>query len=330
MPQYLPLNRMSFASVEEDQFFSTCSSQPASRHMSIFSLEERGELPEGFDSTRRSSEPLVSTCLPRGLASSSSRQTNQTIAEGSPGQPGGASAHQISHNAASNTTPEQLVPSHLSTEAPRHRSPATGGEQVSAPHPGQKRRLPLVTRAEIDGHISKQKIDDMTRNIRAYLSASRDRGNSRNTSSVRNNENDVPRTPPDGPSRMTPTLPEDEYLVTMDNIAGILDIVVAGVRSFQDDTTQSNCRSLPLPNNTGAKPTLHSQNIVPGTSSIADPATTIYSPRGCFSLSGGLEEFGHSGSMPTTTYGTIPNVPSYPNSRLSCHHLLLKPSKPLT
>ncbi|KAI1148921.1 hypothetical protein F4825DRAFT_469680 [Nemania diffusa] len=336
MDQCLPVNRMSLASLEEEQFFSAYSTRPTSRVISV--SQEQGRPPESVASLSRTLEPLTShlpllaetvppstndqatLCkhstetyahLPRHRHSSptsSCYRLNQSKAQGPPDFIEVASSKEGMSTTSSNDVPDRLASSPAPAITTRRCSSATGREQslVACHYQG---RLPPMTRAQLDGFVSKKGMDDILCNVRAYLSAGQHTRSSRKPSMMVTNENDTPsallQTLLDGPSIEMPALPEDQYLVTADNIAKILDIVIAGVRSsIQANDTQPGCQSLLFPNGTHAKPTLRSQNIIPGVSSVAGPATTICSPRPCFSLADDLEEPGRLHLKPKTTYSS--------------------------
>ncbi|TGJ88416.1 hypothetical protein E0Z10_g368 [Xylaria hypoxylon] len=325
---------MSFASLEDEHFASAYSSQPASRLMSVFASHELGQLPEDLNSVVRPSEPLASVCLPLTKAVPQSNHEQEPVLKPSTDSRERSPSHHhfcptsirrrfnqtrfreqihleaaLSDEAASTAGSNAVINKLASSPAPaimtRRWSSVTDTEQSLAAHHCQG-RLPTVTRAQLDGYVSKQGMDGIVCNVRAFLSARRQSNGSGKPCMTVINENDIPpssvQTPLDDPHPQMSALPEDQYLVTTDNIAGILDIVIAGIRSIQDDGAQLDYRSLLFSSGAPVKPTLRTQNIIPGVSAVADPATTICSPRPCFSLADGLEEFGGPRPAPKTTY----------------------------
>ncbi|KAI0425906.1 hypothetical protein F5Y09DRAFT_351794 [Xylaria sp. FL1042] len=289
----VPSDRISFASFEDDLFFRAYSSQPTSRHMSMSVVApqrqgvEEEQLPENVNSGARPSEPLASVCQPLVEAT--------LLDKGSPA---------VSSNV------DKLPASPVPIITTRRSSSITGREQgLSTCH--DQGRLPPVPRTESHGHVKTQGIDGILCNVRAFLAARRQCAGSGNPATTVTNENNTPlsslQTAPYKPHLQIPAEPDDQYLITTDDIIGVIDIVIAGVRGIRDDETQLDCRSLLFPSGTHAKPTLCTQNIMPGVSAVADPATTICSPRPCFSLANDSEKFGHLSSTPKTTYNEMEN-----------------------
>ncbi|KAI0966238.1 hypothetical protein F4678DRAFT_466818 [Xylaria arbuscula] len=282
----VPSDRISFASFEDDQFISAYSSQPDSRLMSVVAPhghdQEVEQLPEHLNSTVRPSEPLTSVCQ---------LSTEVPLSEEA--------------MAASGASTDKLTSSPAPVITTRRWSSVTGREQgLSACH--YQGRLPTVGREQCHGHISKQGLDGIVCNVRAFLAARRQNGRTGIMSTVATNENDIPLSPAqtalDQTHLQLPALPDDQYLITTDDITGILDIVIASVSNIQDERIQTDCRSRLFPNATHVKPTLRTQDIVPGMSAIADPATTICSPQPCFSSATNSENKGQVSPTPKTTY----------------------------
>ncbi|KAI8950399.1 hypothetical protein F4801DRAFT_590468 [Xylaria longipes] len=292
MTQYLPLHRTSFASLEDDRFFSACSSQPGSRLMSVFTSQEQDQLAENTNSTARPSEPLASVCLPLAESMLPPPREQSPVLE--------PSANSHDH-----------LPKHHRFNPTSNRRQSGAKEPPAETDTTYQGRLPLITKAQLDYHVSKQEIDNILRNIRGYLSARQHRDSCGKPAMPVAPENKMPPspflTPLESPylEAQTLALPDDQYLVTKGDIVGILDIVVTGIRKFQDDSIQPDCQSLVSPNSTHVKPTLHAQNIIPCASAIADPATTICLPRTCFSLADSPEAVRHLSPTAITTYGMI-------------------------
>ncbi|KAF2964861.1 hypothetical protein GQX73_g8698 [Xylaria multiplex] len=352
MVQYLPLDRISFASLEDEQFFSAYSSQPASRLMSVFSTPyEQGQLPDDrelqcrkdlaalqtnydVNSTVGPLEPLVPVCPPpTGTAPWSGREQESVLTPSANPHKCFTShhhfyqtaiRHQVNHTRSqepiqleAGSPDESTSTTDLNVTIDKLPSPPTPvittrrGSSVAdiKQNPASRHfegRSPTIARAQLDDYISKQGMDGIICNVRAFLSARRQNDNSREAAMTVINENDMP--PSSVPTQSDGLYPnlrvsqEDQYLITTDNIADILDIVIASIRSIQDDGTQQDCRSLLFSSSKYMKPTLRIQNIIPGVSAAADPATTICSPQPCFSLANGLDKSGRPCPMPKTTY----------------------------
>ncbi|KAI0438237.1 hypothetical protein F4803DRAFT_569818 [Xylaria telfairii] len=275
MAQYLPLYRTSFGSLEDDRFFSACSSQPVSRLMSVFTSQEQDQLAEDTNSAAQLSEPMASVCLPliESTPPSASKQS---------------------------PAPEPRADSH---DNRRQSSYSKVEEPATETDAACQDRLPFITRAQLDSHISKQEIDNILRNIRGYLSARQHRDSNRKLPMLAATKDNI-QIPSDSPHPETqkPALSENQYIVTTDDIIGILGIVISCVRKFQDDDIQPGCQSLLFPNSTRVKPTLDAQNITLSASTVADPATTIYLPRPCFSWADSPEVFRYPSPKTVTTY----------------------------
>ncbi|KAI0514951.1 hypothetical protein F5B22DRAFT_636792 [Xylaria bambusicola] len=273
----LPSDRISFASLEGDNFFSAYSTQPTSRLMSIATHPQEQQLPEGLNSAAQSSEPLSSVCMPSGLATSS---------------------NQNSSGVTSNV--HQLIPAPSTTITARHGSSDTGRER-DTPTCHHQVSLPTVSQSQLESHFSKQGMDGIFRNVRTFLAAKRHGIDPLATTTI--GENDKPssskQTMPDI-RYLEP--PEDHYLITTDNIAGILDIVIAGVCSIHDNKGLPDCRSLLFARGQRTKPTLRVENIIPSDPAVAEPATTFCSPQPCFSSSDGLVDSQPPPSAPKSTY----------------------------
>ncbi|KAI0459088.1 hypothetical protein F5B21DRAFT_499716 [Xylaria acuta] len=285
MAQYLPVQRTSFASLEDDRFFSAFSSQPASRLMSVFTSQEEDHPAEDANSATRPSEPLASVCLPLAESMLSSPREESPVPEPL-------------------ADPHDHVPKHHSfnTTSTHHQSNQSGTQEPTAETAtAYQGRLPLITRAQLDGYVRKQEINNILRSVRGYLSVRQHRESCGNPAMPIATEKNIPLSPFQTPSESSyletqrPNLREDRYLVTTDDIVRILDLVVTDVRKFQDDGIQSD-------SSTHVKPTLHTQNIIPGASVVADPATTICLPQPCFSWADNPEVSRHPSPTAVTTY----------------------------
>ncbi|KAK8034569.1 hypothetical protein PG993_009564 [Apiospora rasikravindrae] len=84
----------------------------------------------------------------------------------------------------------------------------------------------------------------------------------------------------------------DTYLVSTDDIAEILDIVIAGLRKSHDRHLSTGCLSVLLPSHIRARAGTHEKGIFPQCSKSADPATTISSVKSAFSAAGYGKDLG--------------------------------------
>ncbi|KAI1490189.1 hypothetical protein F5X96DRAFT_567281 [Biscogniauxia mediterranea] len=151
---------------------------------------------------------------------------------------------------------------------------------------------PPMVDMSVDGPVSREGIEGIVCNIRAFLSDKHhdDCPQTVNTSTI-SNENDPPSLTyrsdhgiiNDGRLK-APTPTTESYLVTTNDIAAILDIVITGIRGLHDDSLEMGCQSLMLPKEPLVKPVPGTKRIVPPTPTLADPATTISSVQPCFSL----------------------------------------------
>ncbi|KAJ8131102.1 hypothetical protein O1611_g2528 [Lasiodiplodia mahajangana] len=304
MDQCRPLNRISIASLEDDQFFRAHSTQPPSRLMSTFASRRDGSLPEDVPTAAQPSERSLRLFLTQATLPSVDGQTSFDRAETHevPSALDAISPSEGTSTTSSDAVKDSLVSLPEPSVTTRRWSSATGREQgLTACH--YQSRLPLTTEPQLDYYIGKHETDSILSNVRTYLSTRQRVKNPRKPTLIVTNENNTLVTsiqaPADNP---LPASPENQYLVTTDNIARILDIVVAGVRGIQADGVQPDCQSLLFFNAGHAKPTLRNQNIIPGVSAAAEPATTICSPQPCFSAADGFEKSGRSYSTPKTTY----------------------------
>ncbi|KAI0553997.1 hypothetical protein F4679DRAFT_580161 [Xylaria curta] len=292
MAQDLPLYRTSFASLEDDGFFSAYSSQPASRLMSVFVSQRYDQLAEDANSIKRPSEPLVSVCLPLAEPMLPCSREEPPVPECLAGSHNHFPKHHrfnpTSHCLQSNQPGGQKAPAEADTTYHSH--------------------LPHLARAQLNGHISQKEIDNIIRNVQCYLCTRQHRDACRKSAIPMATENTVPISPsqalPESSyfDAQTPALRDDQYLVTAGEILGVLDIIIAGLCKFKDDSIQPDYQSLLFPSNTPVKPTLSPQNIILGASTVVDPATTICLPRPCFSWADSIEAFRYPSPTAVTTY----------------------------
>ncbi|KAI1631635.1 hypothetical protein F4809DRAFT_657634 [Biscogniauxia mediterranea] len=175
--------------------------------------------------------------------------------------------------------PDPLMPSPASAAATRRWSSVYLETQPSM-SPGLGISPPMVD-VSLDGPVSREGIEGIRHDNCPQTV---------DTSSI-SNENDPPSLTyrsdhgiiNDG--RLKPPTPTTEsYLVTTNDIAAILDIVITGVRGLHDDSLEVGCQSLMFPKEPLVKPVPGTKRIVPPTPTLADPATTITSVQPCFSL----------------------------------------------
>ncbi|KAL7622578.1 hypothetical protein AAE478_008085 [Parahypoxylon ruwenzoriense] len=189
---------------------------------------------------------------------------------------------------------DYMEPLHLSLVSPAMTGPWSS-TYVGDQSPRSKRSHSVVDRLhDAPITISRQGIDAIVCNIQAYLSDRRHNNcSSRSSMPAVVNENRPPSSYlqtdriafQNGHVRAN-RMAADSYLVTTDDIAGILDIVIAGIRRTHDDIPTASCLSIMLPKEELAKPTPAARAIIPGLPNIADPATTISSIQPSFSLTG--------------------------------------------
>ncbi|KAJ3568555.1 hypothetical protein NPX13_g6381 [Xylaria arbuscula] len=277
---FIPSDRISFASFGDDQFFSACSSQPTSRLMSVTAptiIPQEQQLPQAVNSAARPSEPLASICVPTRTTS-----TNEFPPTTTPNVHKSASSAATTRRRNSDTDRGQSTPACY--------------YQGSASTVGQP---------PLESHFSRPGMDCIFRNVRAFLAAKRHRNGSVGTAMAAVDENQKPRSSVQStPDSIQSGIPEDEYLINTDDIAAILDIVIAGLCSIHDDNVRPNCRSLLFAKAQRAKPTLRAQNILPGVSAVVEPATTFCSTKPCFSSSDSLGV--SQPPPPKATYSMLP------------------------
>ncbi|KAI0129608.1 hypothetical protein BJ170DRAFT_681100 [Xylariales sp. AK1849] len=97
----------------------------------------------------------------------------------------------------------------------------------------------------------------------------------------------------------------NHYLVSTNDIAGILDIVIAGLRYLRDENLPTGCLSVLLLRDPNARPTTVIKAIIPPATGLADPATTISSVQPFFSIAGCQVSQTSRGSSTQCTKSTI-------------------------
>ncbi|KAI2466867.1 hypothetical protein F4781DRAFT_334248 [Annulohypoxylon bovei var. microspora] len=156
--------------------------------------------------------------------------------------------------------------------------------------------------------INKQGTDAIVSTIRAYLSSRKHDGCSPQIGVSTTNENYPPLKLQTGQTSLREGFlrpsetAEDNFLVTTNDIAGILDIVIAGIRCIHRGDAAAKCLSMLLPKESLPKPSPKFKAIVPGSASIADPATTISSVQPSFSIAGCSGNHRHQLDASRTTF----------------------------
>ncbi|KAI0386362.1 hypothetical protein F5Y04DRAFT_120972 [Hypomontagnella monticulosa] len=320
MARYSAINRPSVGSMDEDdKFYSAPSSRVASRHVSLVAHD----LSEEVNHSTLPSAPLAigrqprysSPILPPETQTPVQRPTSKpkwpfyfgTRRHHSPKhhhfcpKPIARRFHRTFHG-TSDSIPllqpltnrsdlgsgdyiESLISSHGLPASPimtgRWSSVHTGN------HSPRSMRSNSLTDSPMGDpiNITRQGADAIVGNIRAYLSDRRHNDcpsltgtlttateNRRSllalrTGHMRANENST-----------------DSYLVTTNDIAGILDIVIAGIRRIHNNGSAAECLSMLLPKESLLKPIPSIKAIIPGSPTIADPATTINSVQPSFCM----------------------------------------------
>ncbi|KAI1174377.1 hypothetical protein F4777DRAFT_599620 [Nemania sp. FL0916] len=309
-------HHMMIGSLESDQFVGASSSRPASRAMSASDASVSASSEEELVSniappylrekthiSASSIRPPIETHL--SLIPSSRPSDHATIQEPHilPKEP---PPDEATSPTRSNTSVDNLVSSRAPSITTQYWSSVTGRDPSLAAYPYQK-PMSSVVRAPYDGYISKQAIDSILGNIRAFTSMRQHSNCPRELRTIVTNGNG-PRIAPLRTSQETlqfemPSLPENYYLITTNDIEKILDIVITGVRGIHDATVKLDGRSLVFSNDAYAKPGLGNRNIILNASALADPAITICLPRPCFSFADGWSEQGSLLPAAKTTYG---------------------------
>ncbi|KAH9907536.1 hypothetical protein F4778DRAFT_545300 [Xylariomycetidae sp. FL2044] len=315
MPRCLASDRISIGSLEDDQFYSAPTSRVASRHVSVVppthSLEDEknsnarpSEPLVSVCHPDSESEPLRSMPSQEspgaGPLNSKSDAHNGTEGAGiHMPDPQPISRHrknerlkskvnqilaEKSLNSTVKSTPAGIAATPRNPICSYTPSSITA-RRWSSIYMDHDRSLPdngiaqPYRSSQIPGSTAmhEHEIDGIVRNIRAYLSGRRHECLAHTLG-----ENQVPPSrgrPDDGPTQNTRVRPlgreKDSYLVTTNDIAGILDIVMSGIGGMQNDGLALPCLSVLLPKEPATKPWPHRKAIYPAVSVIADPATTI-------------------------------------------------------
>ncbi|KAK7935596.1 hypothetical protein PG985_001091 [Apiospora marii] len=91
-------------------------------------------------------------------------------------------------------------------------------------------------------------------------------------------------------TRAQPNEAVDIYLLSTNDIAEILDIVIDGLRALHDKHLSTGCLSTLAPNHTRPRAGTYRKGIFPQCSRFADPATTISSVKSAFSAEGYVKD----------------------------------------
>ncbi|KAI1205562.1 uncharacterized protein F4807DRAFT_282473 [Annulohypoxylon truncatum] len=316
---HLPIaGRKSVGSLDDDQFYSAHSSRIASRHASLSTAPRN--LQDETAHAAMPSEPLVSICQPgRSIPESPPEVLSPPLARAPKSRwaipfslrhqhnpkhrhfcpkPLGRRLHRTFHG-TSDSIPllqplrsesgidaidftKPLISSPASPVVDRWSSVYTGSH---SPRSERSYSSDLIT-------IDQRGTDAIVSTIRAYLSSRGHDDCSPRIGASTANENYPPskfQTVQDAlrEGRLdTDETTVDKYLVTTSDIAGILDIVISGIRGIHRGRYAAICLSMLLPKESLPKPSPKITAIVPGSPTIADPATTISSVQPSFSVAG--------------------------------------------
>ncbi|KAK8136473.1 hypothetical protein PG984_004413 [Apiospora sp. TS-2023a] len=139
--------------------------------------------------------------------------------------------------------------------------------------------------------VPAEETENIVEDIKAYLSHRRHRTCDAVPGTRHRNRQPTPR-----PSlvpvseadtiRAQPNETIETYLVSTNDIAEILDIVIGGLRALHDKHLSTGCLSALTPSHTRSRAGTIGKGIFPQCSSFADPATTISSVKSAFSAAG--------------------------------------------
>ncbi|OTB13225.1 hypothetical protein K445DRAFT_368668 [Daldinia sp. EC12] len=320
MARHSNVGRISAVSLDDDPFYSAPSSHIASRHLSLIPSQNLRETAYSATSPQSRSSTYQSGCLahtpPLELPSPESKRVlKQRL-------PTPFAVHHHRNPRRHHFCPKSInrrfhrtfrgtsesVPilqplvndSSVDSNGYRKHLVSSPGSPTetdcwSPAYPGARTPQSELEESTLDNllTINRQAANTIVCNIRAYLSSRRHNDCSSRTerpASIDENLAPVSRfwTGQDNFRIWHPGVDEmatDSYLVTTGDIAGILDIVIAGIRRVRNDSSSVECLSMLLPKEPLVKPTPIMDAIVPGAPSIADPATTISSVRPSFSTS---------------------------------------------
>ncbi|KAI1416380.1 hypothetical protein F5Y13DRAFT_116542 [Hypoxylon sp. FL1857] len=319
-------HRMSVGSQDDDQFYSAPSSRLASRHASLVTAQFN--LPEETNNSFLPLGPPVSISpetrnpasirppKPRWAVPFTMRYRHDTIHRHFCPKPLGRRLHRTFHGTSESIPLLQPLTNESNTGTNGYTTPLisipTSPTHWGSMHTGNRSPRSERSHSSIDSlpgnpiSIDKQGTDAIVRNIRTYLSNKKHNDCPSQTDILQiANENQPPselqtsQTTAQGDHGRTS---ETAYLVTTSDIAGILDIVIAGIRCIHHDGSAARCLSMLLPKETLLRPILDVTAIVPGYPSIADPATTISSVRPSFSMTSCSTHHSHHHDSVRTTF----------------------------
>ncbi|KAH8666452.1 hypothetical protein BX600DRAFT_435854 [Xylariales sp. PMI_506] len=179
----------------------------------------------------------------------------------------------------------------------RWNSISLGEEKASQPC---SRRLPSLDFPKAEDNKARQGIESIVRNIRSYLSYHRHDDCFLESYQPHLTVNKACIAQPHAANNGAIVEPDNHYLVSTTDIAGILDIVIAGLRQLRHDNFTTGCLSMLLPLHPIAKPSPSLRAIIPLTSSLADPATTISNVQPSFSPLSKRSSMGNQASSKAT------------------------------
>ncbi|KAI4861290.1 hypothetical protein F4820DRAFT_73785 [Hypoxylon rubiginosum] len=320
----LAINRMSVGSLDEDQFYSAPSSRIATRHASLAPRNLQEEpvqealSSEPLVSVRQpgyavpAAPPENISPMPK-LASRSTWATPFTMRHHHDPKhhhfcpkPIGRRLHRTFHGTSESLPLLQPLANELEAERSGYTTPiiSSPGSSIAMnrrssaycgnPSPlSGKLQYPADSPLDNLISINKQGTDSIVCNIRAYLSGKKHNDCSSPRRGMLENRNENRplswRFRTDSNARKSDQTradeaTEDSYLVTTNDIAGILDIVITGIRRIHDEGPNAGCLSMLLPQEALLKPIPNLKAIIPMSPTIADPATTISSVQPSFSL----------------------------------------------
>ncbi|KAI2609922.1 uncharacterized protein GGS25DRAFT_239203 [Hypoxylon fragiforme] len=327
MAHHHAIDRKSVGSLD-DNFYSAPSSRVVSRHVSL-AMAPR-ELQETSHDTVPPPDSLISASLPGHSAPIFSGAQSPTLKSASKQRwaipftirhqhnpkhhhfcpkPIGRRIHRTFHRTSDTVPLVQPIMDKLNEEfsgftSPMISSPASPLALYTKPsHSKGAYSNPSVS-------IDKQGADAIVCNIRAYLSNKRHVDCSSQTGMLRMDDENKPPTLKLQKGENTRLQSHniagetavDSYLVTTNDIAGILDIVIASLRHVDEGSPAVECLSMMLPKESQPRPKPKLKAIIPGSATIADPATTISSVQPSFSFAGYSGRHEQHLDSPKTTF----------------------------
>lgn len=181
-------------------------------------------------------------------------------------------------NSTPNTATVPLSPSPWSDII--EQGSANGTQEIISLSSPRLRRSPALEDLRAPYNTSRTTVDAIIRNVRASLSHRRhvdcsvpQNGTARSTESQ-------------SPGEQASGRQSDTYLITENDIADILKIVVRGLHEIYNEKLFAECLSRVLPHDAAKKPSLNGKSIKVGMSTRAAPATTVNSVQPTFSSTG--------------------------------------------